>query len=56
MPDAEEQLRLLRTEEKAARDDQVAYELEQDDRLAATLAMHQSKTDPSAKGGSPLAS
>jgi hypothetical protein len=48
MPDPEEQLRMLRNEEKAERDDQVAEELTQDERLAATLDQHRSEVPNSA--------
>jgi hypothetical protein len=54
MPDPEEQLQMLRNEEKAARDEQVAEELTQDDRLAATLSQHRSEVPSSAEGSTPV--
>jgi hypothetical protein len=50
MPDRDEELRMLRNDEKAERDERVADELEQDDRLAATLEKYQSQNDRSAEG------
>jgi hypothetical protein len=41
---------MLRNDEKAERDERVADELEQDDRLAATLEKYQSQNDRSAEG------
>jgi pimeloyl-ACP methyl ester carboxylesterase len=43
MPDAEEQLQMFRNEEKAERDEYVAEELTQADRLAMTLDTHWSE-------------
>jgi hypothetical protein len=41
---------MLRNDEKAERDERVTDELEQDDRLAATLEKYQSQNDRSAEG------
>jgi hypothetical protein len=53
MPDLDDELRMLRTGEKADRDQQVADELDQDDRLAATLEKSQSQNDRPAEDSSP---
>ena len=53
MPDPEEQLQMLRNDEKAARDEQGAEELTQIDRLAATLGQHWSQVPGSAEGSTP---
>ena len=56
MADLDEEFRMLRNEEKAERDEEVADELDQDYRLAATLEKYQSQNDRSAESSSPTTS